>query len=357
MTSWIVCTLPIKLVNTVVDHTSVGATILPALAFSPDHGCRRGYMKRAALDGVEREYEVYGNGEPVVLIHPGIFADWFEPLIREGALAGRHALLHYHRAGCAGSSHLTGPVSIADHATHSRLLSIATAALHAIYFCARTCRRSRLASANSYLFGSTVRCLLFKLPTAHLNRISHSVEWGGVMKLVGLLNVKYGVVGCLYAASLVAVGCADGRSVPTGPSANVWTSVAATATGDRQSSASSPIRRLFLTKTCDAAFPTTPICTVQASEAGPFPAGTQAYYTFAVLDVDKPALLSAGVVLTTPGGDTATGHCTLSFKTGLGTCTFARGTGTLAGLHANIDVSLASGVTIWDGTYHFAGRD
>ena len=174
------------------------------------------------------------------------------------------------------------------------------------------------------------------------------------MKLAGLINVKYGVVGCLYAASLVAVGCADGRSVPTGPSANVWMpGVAATATGDRPSSASSPIRRLLLTKTCDAAFPNTPICTVQVSEAGPFPAGTEAYYTFAVLDFDK--LLSAGVVLTTPGGDTATGHCTLSFKTRLGTCTFARGTGSLAGLHANIDVSLASGVTIWDGTYHFAG--
>jgi hypothetical protein len=93
------------------------------------------------------------------------------------------------------------------------------------------------------------------------------------------------------------------------------------------------------------------------SEAGPFPDGTEAYYTFAVLDFAK--LLSAGVVLTTPGGDTATGHCTLSFKTGLGTCTFARGTGALAGLHANVAVSFdpSTGVTIWDGTYHFAGRD
>ena len=178
------------------------------------------------------------------------------------------------------------------------------------------------------------------------------------MKIGVLLNVKYGVVGCLCAASLVAVGCADGRSVPTGPSASgLMSGVAAIATGDQQSSASSPIGRLFLTKTCDAAFPTTPICTVQVSEAGPFPEGTEAYYTFAVLDFDK--LLSAGVVLTTPGGDTATGHCTLSFKTGLGTCTFARGTGALAGLHANVEVSFdpTSGVTIWDGTYHFAGRD
>jgi|SRR5688572_14604175 len=178
------------------------------------------------------------------------------------------------------------------------------------------------------------------------------------MKLGFLLNVRHGVAGCLCAASLVAVGCADGRGVPTGPSASVSVSgLAANATGDQQSSAFSPIDRLFLTKTCDAAFPTTPICTVQVSEAGPFPQGTEAYYTFAVLDFNK--LLSASVVLTIPGGDTATGHCTLSFKTGLGRCTFARGTGALAGLHANVEVSFDSttGVTIWDGTYYLAGPD
>ena len=178
------------------------------------------------------------------------------------------------------------------------------------------------------------------------------------MKLGSLLNVKLGLAGCLCAASLVAAGCADARSVPTGPSASVSVSgVTATASGNPQSSAFSPINRLYLTKTCDAAFPMTPICTVQVSEAGPFPEGTEASYTFSVLDFDK--LLSAGVVLTTPGDDTATGHCTLSFKTGRGTCTFARGTGALAGLHANVAVSFdpSSGVTVWDGTYHFAGRD
>ena len=162
------------------------------------------------------------------------------------------------------------------------------------------------------------------------------------MNRIGLvLNVKDGVVGCVCAASLVAFG----------------SGVAATATEDQQSSASSPIGRVYLTKTCDAAFPATPICTVQVSDAGPLPVGTEAYYTFAVLDFEK--LLSAGVVLTTPGGDSATGHCTLSFKTGLGTCVFARGTGALAGFHANLKVTFnpTTGVTIWDGTYHFAGRD
>ena len=38
-------------------------------------------MDRAALEGVELEYEVQGAGEPVVLIHPGHFADWFTPVV------------------------------------------------------------------------------------------------------------------------------------------------------------------------------------------------------------------------------------------------------------------------------------
>ena len=38
-------------------------------------------IDRAALEGVELEYEVQGVGEPVVLIHPGHFADWFAPVV------------------------------------------------------------------------------------------------------------------------------------------------------------------------------------------------------------------------------------------------------------------------------------
>lgn len=186
------------------------------------------------------------------------------------------------------------------------------------------------------------------------------------MKLVVLRNVKRGVVGSLCAASLVVVGCADNKSLPTAPSASVPVSgVAASTAGDQpngtalrpQSSAASAVDRLFLTKTCDPAFPTTPICTVQESESlvGPLPAGTQGNYTFLVLDFTK--LISAKIVLTTPAGDTASGHCTLSFKTGSGRCTFSRGTGALEGLQASVAVSFdpSSGVTIWDGIYHFAG--
>jgi pimeloyl-ACP methyl ester carboxylesterase len=77
-------------------------------------------MQRAAFADIELEYELHGAGEPVVLVHPGVFADWLTPLLREPALADRYCLVHYHRVGCAGSSRVAGPVSIAEQAAQCR---------------------------------------------------------------------------------------------------------------------------------------------------------------------------------------------------------------------------------------------
>ncbi|MGH8175758.1 MAG: alpha/beta fold hydrolase [Steroidobacter sp.] len=72
---------------------------------------------RAAFDGIEIEHQVRGAGEPVVFVHAGIFADGFEPLLREAELAGRYRLVSYHRVGYAGSSDVAGgPLSIAQQA-------------------------------------------------------------------------------------------------------------------------------------------------------------------------------------------------------------------------------------------------
>lgn len=79
-------------------------------------------MDRAALEDVELEYEVQGDGAPVVLIHPGHFADWFTPLLDEPALRDHYRVLWYHRVGCAGSSHIAGAVSLAQQAAHCRSL-------------------------------------------------------------------------------------------------------------------------------------------------------------------------------------------------------------------------------------------
>jgi pimeloyl-ACP methyl ester carboxylesterase len=79
-------------------------------------------MSRASVDGVELAYETRGAGEPVVLVHAGIFADWFKPLLDEPALAGRHRLLSYHRVGYASSSRVPGALTIAQQAAQLRAL-------------------------------------------------------------------------------------------------------------------------------------------------------------------------------------------------------------------------------------------
>ena len=75
-------------------------------------------MSRAKLDRIELEYEVRGAGEPVVLVHAGVFAGWYKPLLDEPALTGRYRVMTYHRIGYAGSSRVAGPVSIAQQAAH-----------------------------------------------------------------------------------------------------------------------------------------------------------------------------------------------------------------------------------------------
>lgn len=79
-------------------------------------------LDRAAVDGLELEYELRGSGEPVVLIHWGVSATWAEPLLEEPALADRYRLLSYHRAGFGGSSPIDGPATMAAHARHCLLL-------------------------------------------------------------------------------------------------------------------------------------------------------------------------------------------------------------------------------------------
>jgi pimeloyl-ACP methyl ester carboxylesterase len=79
-------------------------------------------MERAILGEVELEYERKGTGEAVVLMHAGCCADWFKPLFEQPALNRRYCIVRHHRVGYAGSSHLAGSVTIAQHAAHCRAL-------------------------------------------------------------------------------------------------------------------------------------------------------------------------------------------------------------------------------------------
>jgi pimeloyl-ACP methyl ester carboxylesterase len=62
------------------------------------------------------EYELHGEGEPVLLIHGSHVADSFLPLTREAVLADRHTLIRYHRRGFADSDRHAGPFSIEEQA-------------------------------------------------------------------------------------------------------------------------------------------------------------------------------------------------------------------------------------------------
>jgi len=149
------------------------------------------------------------------------------------------------------------------------------------------------------------------------------------------MNVRTLVV---FAAATIAASCVNGPGTPTAPSASAATS---------ESSASNQ-ESLLLTKTCD---PIEPHCTVQTSSAGPIPVDSDIEY-FGPLLADRT---TSRIVVTTPAGDTATGNCSLSYRTLEGTCVLTSGTGTLVGLHANVKVfESAPGVFTWEGQYRFA---
>lgn len=71
-------------------------------------------MERAQVNGVELEYEVRGEGEPIVLLHGGLLADENTPLAKERTLTDRYKVINYHRRGFAGSTKTGKPAWIED---------------------------------------------------------------------------------------------------------------------------------------------------------------------------------------------------------------------------------------------------
>ena len=160
--------------------------------------------------------------------------------------------------------------------------------------------------------------------------------------------MKFVAIGCLCAGALAAVGCADGPGSPASPSATASVpDLSATAPGIVGTARHAV---LLLTKTCDAI----DHCTVITSSSGPIPVGSDVNYFGPLLE----ARTTSSIRVTTPAGDTADGHCSLSYKKWEGTCVITGGTGALAGLHANLKVSSdfvsdPMGVFTWEGPYHF----
>ncbi len=78
-------------------------------------------MERIPLGGAELEYTVEGAGEPVLLVHAGVIADFFAPLTEELLRTGRFQVVSYHRIGY-GESSRPGSAGLAEQAGHCHAL-------------------------------------------------------------------------------------------------------------------------------------------------------------------------------------------------------------------------------------------
>jgi uncharacterized protein (TIGR02118 family) len=85
-----------------------------------DHAEGYSSRQRIVLAGTELEYEERGAGEPVLLIHGGLLADAFTPVLAQPALTDHYRVISYHRRGYAGSARPKGDVCIARQAADAR---------------------------------------------------------------------------------------------------------------------------------------------------------------------------------------------------------------------------------------------
>ena len=106
-------------------------------------------------------------------------------------------------------------------------------------------------------------------------------------------SMRFVVIGCLCGGVLTAIGCADGRGIPTSPSATVAVSGSAATVPGPAATAAHPV--LLLTKTCDAI----DHCTVITSSSGPFPVGSDVNYFGPLLENRT----TSRIRVTTPRGD------------------------------------------------------
>jgi len=72
-------------------------------------------MNTANVNGIKLEFEMQGQGEPVVLIHGAVVSDAYLPMMNESSLK-KYQLIRYRRRGFDGSSHTPPPVRIEDQA-------------------------------------------------------------------------------------------------------------------------------------------------------------------------------------------------------------------------------------------------
>lgn len=175
--------------------------------------------------------------------------------------------------------------------------------------------------------------------------------------------MKFVALGCLCAGALAAIGCADGRGVPTSPSSIAAVSGLATAPGidgtvAPSSSATPRNGALHVTKECSK-FETDSFCTITSSNLEAIEVGSRIIY-LQPANLGTPSGSAVTLDLPGPGNNTAAGNCALDPQNNFfGRCTFSGGTGKFTWFHATVAVSHTDDFSLWfwEGTYSFSPQD
>ncbi len=77
--------------------------------------------QRVPLGDAEIEYAEHGEGDPIFLVHAGVFGAWFDPVYASPSLEGFRVIL-VRRAGYGATPPL-GHVTLQEHARHAALLA------------------------------------------------------------------------------------------------------------------------------------------------------------------------------------------------------------------------------------------
>ena len=173
------------------------------------------------------------------------------------------------------------------------------------------------------------------------------------------------VIGCVCAGALGAAACADGRGVPTSPSASANVAGLTSTTPGAQGAAAHAVApsaaarsgELHVTKDCtENTGQAGSFCRITSSNVEAIEVGSRIIYA----EAPGATLLDSDIVLDLPGpgNNTAFGHCRLDFVTRAGLCTFSGGTGKFMHFQARAAVSdLGARNWAWEGTYSFDPRD
>lgn len=164
--------------------------------------------------------------------------------------------------------------------------------------------------------------------------------------------MRFVVIACLCGGALAAVGCGDGRGVPTSPSASAAVPVAPALSASPRSG------DLHVTKECSG-YTGGPgsFCMITSSNVQAIEVDSKILY----LQPDQLGTPSGSDVVLDPpgpGNNTAFGNCSLA----VGVCTFSGGTGKFTHFQATAAVSLPLGGPggpnfSWTGTYSFSPHD